>query len=196
LYNCLLWYLWLFWSGARQCAAALQLPSHICRPSSHRPVYVVVVLRKVVEGLLSAALGQCLEALYRGFTTGRRRHRQFVVGRADMQGLCRPTSSWVSPCCFVWMNVHRASLLLLLRCWVLWLLLLPVLHVLLMWVLHFVGRVAMFWHTRRLQVVLFFSSEESLRRKDCRRGERQREGEQSERSGARPTGGPEEEIGK
>jgi hypothetical protein len=108
-----------------------------------------------------------------------------------MQRLCRPSSSWVSPCCFVWVNVHRASLLLLLRCWVLWLLL-PVLHVLLMWVLHFVGRVA----SRRLQVVLFFWSEETLRRKDCRRDERQREGEQSERSGARPTGGPEEEIGK
>lgn len=54
------------------------------------------------------------------------------------------------------------------------------------------GRVA----SRRLQVVLFFWSEETLRRKDCRRDERQREGEQSERSGARPTGGPEEEIGK
>ena len=36
--------LWLFGGGAGQCAAALQLPSHIRRPSSHGPVYVVIVL--------------------------------------------------------------------------------------------------------------------------------------------------------
>jgi hypothetical protein len=116
-------------------AAVLVLPSHVGRPGGHRLVHVIVVLLEIVPGLLSAALGQRLEALNGGHMAGWL-HRLLVVARSRLLHV-----------------LSRASLELLLLLLPpvllsgLWghRLLLLVLHVLLVWVLHLRMRTVCCW---------------------------------------------------
>jgi len=101
--------------------AVLVLPSNVGRPGGHCPVHVVVVLLEIVPGLLSAALGQRLEALNGGHMAGWL-HRLLIVARSRLQGLLHVLSR-ASLELLLLLPGHRLSLLL-------------VLHVLLVWVLH------------------------------------------------------------